>query len=77
MYSRPNSLNTRAPEESLPRTQGVHYIFPFSPQTKRESRQIDLNDQAEIVQENNESEKTEQRVDAQVELSDMLNEGQV
>ena len=58
VYSRPNSLNTRAPEESLPRTQGVHYIFPFSPQTKRESRQIDLNDQAEIVQENNESEIT-------------------
>ena len=58
VYSRPNSLNTRAPEESLPRTQGVHYIFPFSPQTKRESRQIDLNDQAEIVQENNESENT-------------------
>ena len=55
VYSRPNSLNQRAPENSLPRTQGVHYIFPFSPQTKRESRQIDFNDQAAIVQNDNEN----------------------
>ena len=43
VYSRPNSLNVRTPEESLPRTQGVHYIFPFSPQTKRESSSFFLN----------------------------------
>ena len=47
----PNSLKNQAASNSLPRTQGVHYIFPFSPQRKRDNRQIKINDHTDAPQE--------------------------
>ena len=38
----PNSLHIQTPPENIQRTQGVHYIFPFSPQRKRDNRQINI-----------------------------------
>ena len=45
----PSPLSLRPPSNGLERTQGVHYIFPFSPQIKRHNRQIDINDHVQAL----------------------------
>jgi hypothetical protein len=47
----PSPLSLRPPSNGLERTQGVHYIFPFSPQIKRHNRQIDINDHVQALPE--------------------------